>query len=175
MKRFTLILIAAGFIIGQLSAQEPQHNQIQVPTQNQMKEQNKVQTQSQVKAQNQTQDQAKTQNQNQIATQRQTQSQVGDPSLYQHRYQFRDVNGNGIDDGLEYQMMYQKKNSYGPGDGTGNSGVGPQNGSGYGPGAGIGNVGVCPQSGTGYGPGSTRGMGTNRDFKGNMNQNAGKR
>jgi hypothetical protein len=182
MKRFTLTLLAVALMIALLSAQEPQQNQAQVKnqTQGQVKDQNQSQIQNQTKSQLKTQGQVKTQAQNQ--------THAGDPNLYQHRFQYRDMNGDGIDDGLQYRMMCQNKNSYGPGDGTGNSGVGPQNGTGYGagskqgsqfggfgPGTGTGNSGVGPHNGTGYGPGTAGGTGTNIGPKGNNNQNGGRK
>ncbi len=57
---------------------------------------------------------------------------------------FVDTNGDGIADnvGTGSRMGYGKKGNrrggYGPGNGTGNQGVRPQNGTGFGPGAGTG-------------------------------------
>ncbi len=57
--------------------------------------------------------------------------------------QFVDTDGDGIADnvaaGKGLGKKANRKGGYGPGDGTGNQGVRPQNGTGYGPGAGTGN------------------------------------
>lgn len=44
------------------------------------------------------------------------------------------------------KFMSGKRGGYGPGDGTGNNGIGPRDGSGYGPGSGTG-TGVCDGTG----------------------------
>jgi hypothetical protein len=44
------------------------------------------------------------------------------------------------------KFMNGKRGGYGPGDGTGNNGIGPRDGSGYGPGNGTG-TGVCDGTG----------------------------
>ena len=50
---------------------------------------------------------------------------------------FIDLDGDGINDNVIKNK--NRKGGYGPGDGTGNQGVRPQDGSGYGPGSGTGN------------------------------------
>jgi len=81
------------------------------------------------------------QNQEQIMTQNKFQSKI-------FGSRFVDLNGDGINDRPGRKMMngqiYQNKfggNKYGPGNGTGNSGIGPKDGTGYGAkyGAGTGN------------------------------------
>jgi hypothetical protein len=68
---------------------------------------------------------------------------------------FVDANGDGICD--LNQPGVKRGKGRGPGDGTGNRGVGPRDGSGYGPGA----KGTCPNC-TGNGPGGTQGQGRAR-------------
>jgi len=60
------------------------------------------------------------------------------------RNKFVDLNGDGINDNAGRGKRGGKgsKSGYGPGNGTGNKGVGPKNGTGYGPGD-------CTQPGTG--------------------------
>jgi hypothetical protein len=67
---------------------------------------------------------------------------------------FVDANGDGICDNFQngtprrQGMQGGRRGGYGPGDGTGNQGMGPRDGTGYGPGAGAGNgTGNCDGTG----------------------------
>ena len=72
---------------------------------------------------------------------------------------FVDTDGDGIADNVGtgnrrgFGKRGFRRGGYGPGNGTGNQGVRPQNGSGYGPGAGSGNCdGTGPKGRTNRGP-----------------------
>lgn len=69
---------------------------------------------------------------------------------------FVDANGDGICDNIGQRAGTASRRGYGPGDGTGNKGVGPKDGTGYGPGAKSGNC-------TGTGP---KGQGGKRNGQG---------
>jgi hypothetical protein len=76
----------------------------------------------------------------QTQEQNQTKSSLMEQNRLQQRIHFIDTNGDGVND-YKYQFAWTQKmkygkGGYGPGDGTGNQGVGPRNGSGFGPGTG---------------------------------------
>lgn len=158
------IIIAVAFISTDLLGQSGSTNQSK--TKNEIK----TQTQDQNKFQGETQNQVK--NQNRLKT-----------GEIIHGKNFVDNNGDGFNDnapdidgdgipngqdpdfirpqdgtGLKKMNGKAKQNKfggnkYGPGDGTGNSGIGPHDGSGYGPGGSTGGSGT----GSGSGNGSKRG------------------
>jgi len=66
---------------------------------------------------------------------------------------FVDNDGDGICDNYQARAGKRGRGGYGPGDGTGNQGIGPRDGSGYGPGGGSGNCdGTGPKGKRGRGP-----------------------
>jgi len=152
----------------QVQTQLQEENQNQVKNQEQIKSQGDPQTQ----LKNQNQNQLKEQNKNQVKTQTKEQNQV-------HGAGFIDLNSDGINDnavdsdgdgipngqdpdyvkpndgtGQKFQNgkgkgENKKGNMWGPNDGTGNSGIGPKDGTGYGSGSGNG-------GGTGTGSGGNK-------------------
>jgi hypothetical protein len=121
MKRFTQLLIATSMVLA-LAATSWAQDQTQI----------KERTQSRIEA--------RIQNAN------------GNAALSQNRvnarYQFQDKNGDGVCDYFQDGGKLGKgsKGGYGPGDGTGNMGIGPKDGTGFGPGSGSG-TGICDDTG----------------------------
>ena len=100
-------------------------------------------------AQDQTQNQVQKRAKAQIHLQDQSQSAVQSLNKFQYRYQFQDLNGDGVNDFLQNGKMQRgngEKGGYGPDDGTGNQGIGPQDGTGFGAGNGTG-AGDCDGTG----------------------------
>jgi hypothetical protein len=127
MKRYltlaVLLLVGASFV----TAQEKEQDQ----------------NQNRVKTMEQTQNQPKDQNRNRVQTMEQTQLKP------QFQYRYVDKTGDGLNSNMfqhSWKWAHKLNKGYGPGDGAGNQGSGPKDGTGFGPGKGTGS-GECDGTG----------------------------
>jgi len=174
-----MLILASGILFAQndpLKNQEQNKvkTQVQSQDQNQVKNQSQIKSEGdpQTQLKNQTQTQTQQQSKNQVKTQTKEQNKV-------HGVGFVDLNSDGINDnavdsdgdgipngqdpdyvkpndgtGQKFQNgkgkgENKKGNMWGPNDGTGNSSIGPKDGTGYGSGSGNG-------GGTGTGSGGNK-------------------
>lgn len=126
MKRFTQLFIATAMVFA-LTATSWAQDQTQV------EERTQSRIETGINGENSDGNAVLNQNQNRVNT----------------RYQYRDQNGDGVCDyfqGSGNRIGKGSKGGYGPGDGSGNMGIGPKDGTGFGPGTGSGS-GICDGSG----------------------------
>jgi hypothetical protein len=160
-----MLILTSGILIAQ---SDPVKNQEENKLQYQQQEQNEVKNQVQTKSEGENQIKTQTQTKYQKQSKNQNQNQERNKNQV-HGTGFVDLNGDGINDnaidsdgdgipngqdpdyvkpkdgtGQKYQYgkgkgENKKGNMWGPNDGTGNSGIGPKDGTGYGPGGSTGN------------------------------------